>query len=147
MSVWWAKSVECTASTFHLDNLTTVSTAVHSTKNLLSNHFLASQLHFGTSYFLIACIYWHRRGWGLALILSRHNLEVQLEAGTHLVTVGFSMTRIPRVVPRQVITSKLGLKQSPPWVKYPMLLLLASNINLYSSGIYSTLKYLICILY
>ena len=42
MSVLWAKSVECTASTVPLDNLTRVSTAVHSIKNLLSNHFLAS---------------------------------------------------------------------------------------------------------
>ena len=56
MPVWWAKSVECTASTFPLDNLTRVSMAVHSTKNLLSNHFLASQLHFGASYSFIACI-------------------------------------------------------------------------------------------
>ena len=70
MSVWWVKSVECTASMFPLDNLTRVSTAVHSNKNLLSNHFLASQLHFGTSYSFIACIYWHRQGRGLALILS-----------------------------------------------------------------------------
>ena len=56
MSVWRANSVECTASTFPLDNLTRVSTAVHSTKNLLSNHFLTSQLHFGASYSFIACI-------------------------------------------------------------------------------------------
>ena len=90
MSVWQAKSVECTASTFPLDNLTRVSKAVHSTKNLLSNHFLASQLHFGTSYSFIACIYWHCQGQGLVLILSCHNLEVQLEAGTRLVTVGLS---------------------------------------------------------
>ena len=51
-----AKSVECTVSTFPLDNLTRVSTAVHSTKNLLSNHFLTSQLHSGASYSFIACI-------------------------------------------------------------------------------------------
>ena len=56
MSVWQAKSVECTASTFPLDILTRVSMAVHSTKNLLSNHFLTSQLHFGASYPFIACI-------------------------------------------------------------------------------------------
>ena len=49
-----ANSVECTASTFPLDNLTRVSTAVHSTKNLLSNHFLTSQLHFGSLYSFIA---------------------------------------------------------------------------------------------
>ena len=56
MSIWWAKSVECTASTFPLDNLTRVSRAVHSTKNLLSNRFLASQLHFGASYSFITRI-------------------------------------------------------------------------------------------
>ena len=56
MSVWRAKSVECTASTFPLDILTRVSTAVLSTKNLLSNQFLTSQLHFGASYSFIAYI-------------------------------------------------------------------------------------------
>ena len=56
MSVWQAKSVKYTASTFPLDILTRVSTAAHSTKNLLSNQFLTSQLHFGTSYSFIACI-------------------------------------------------------------------------------------------
>ena len=54
MSVWRAKSVECTVSMFPLVILTRVSTAVHSTKNLLSNHFLTSQLHFGASYSSIA---------------------------------------------------------------------------------------------
>ena len=39
-----ANSVECTTSTFPLDNLTRVSMAVHST----------SQLHFGASYSFIA---------------------------------------------------------------------------------------------
>ena len=81
MSVWWAKSVECTASMFPLDNLTRVSTAVHSTKNLLSNHFLASQLHFGASYSFIACIYWHHQGWGLALILSHHSWKYSWRLG------------------------------------------------------------------
>ena len=90
MSVWMAWTVECTAFMFPLDNLTRASTAAHSTKNLLSNHFSASQLHFGTLHSFIAYFYWHHRGWGLALALSHHNLEVQLEVGTHLVTVGFS---------------------------------------------------------
>ena len=90
MSVWRAKSVECTASTFPLDNLIRVSMAVHSTKNLLSNHFLTSQLPFGTLFSFIACIYWHCWGQGLSLALSCHSPAVQLEAGTHLFTVGFS---------------------------------------------------------
>ena len=89
MSVWRANSVECIASMFPLVFLTRVSTAVHSTKNLLSNRFLTSQLHFGALYSFIACIYWHRQGWGLALALSFHSLKVQLEVGTHLFTVGF----------------------------------------------------------
>ena len=89
MSVWMAGTVECTAFMLPLDNLTRASTAVHSTKNLLSNHFSTPQLHFGTSHSFIAYIYWHHWG-GLALAFSHHNLEVQLEVGTHLVTVCFS---------------------------------------------------------
>ena len=47
MCVEMAEFVECTASTFPLVNLTRVSTAVHSTKDLLLNRFTASQLFFG----------------------------------------------------------------------------------------------------
>ena len=86
----WQKSVECVAFTFPLDILTRLSMAAHSTKDFISNLIYSLSAHFGISITFIAYIYWYCRGRGLASVFSCHSLEVQLEAGTHLIIVGFS---------------------------------------------------------
>ena len=58
--------------------------------------------HFGTFLSLITNIKWHRWGRGLSSFLFPPVQQVQLEAGTHPVTVGFSTvwpsltTKVPR---------------------------------------------------
>ena len=59
---------------------------------------------FGALLSLILGIQWHGQGWGLASTLFPPVQQVQMEAGTHPVTVGFSTvwlsrtTRVPRVL-------------------------------------------------
>ena len=63
---------------------------------------MVREQHFGAFLCLIVNIYWHCRGWGLSPTLLPPILQVQLEAETHPVTVGFSTvwpsltTEVPR---------------------------------------------------
>ena len=101
--------VECEASTFPLDNLTKVSTAAHSTQYSIYHCFMARKRHFGAFHSSIVNIYRHRRGRGLSLSPFPPVQQVQLEAGTHPVTVGFSTvwpsltTKVPRVLTQTVV--------------------------------------------
>ena len=65
---------------------------------------MATERHFGTFLFFIVNIYWHCLGRDLASTPLPPILEVQLEAETHPVTVGFSTvwqpltTGVPRAL-------------------------------------------------
>ena len=63
--------------------------------------------------FLILDIQWHRRGQGLSLSPFPPVQQVQLEAGTHPVTVGFSTvwpsltTKVPRVLTQTAVYCRM----------------------------------------
>ena len=79
--------------------------------------------HFGTFLSLIGNIYWHRRRRGLSPTPFPPILQVQLEAGTHPVTVGFStvwqslMTEVPRASTQAAC---YYVRNPFPWVLHPM---------------------------
>ena len=70
---------------------------------------MVKERHFGTFLSLIVNIYWHCRGWGLSPTLLPPILQVQLEAETHPVTVGFptvwlsSTTEVPRALTQAAV--------------------------------------------
>ena len=51
---------------------------------------MATEWHFGAFLSFVVNIYWHCQGWGLTPTPLPPILEIQLEAETHPVTVGFS---------------------------------------------------------
>ena len=74
---------------------------------------MAKKQHFGTFLSLIVNIYWHCQGWGLSPTPLPPILQVQLEAGTHPVTVGFSTvwpsltTEVPRVLTQTAVYCRM----------------------------------------
>ena len=105
--------VECEASMFPLVNLTKVSTAAHSSQYLFYHCFMARKQHFGAFHSSIVNIYWHRRGRGLSPPLFPPVQQVQLEAETHPVTVGFSTvwqsltTEVPCVLTQTAVSCRM----------------------------------------
>ena len=107
--------IECRASTFPLVNSTKVSTAVHSTRYFNSQLFHGQRVTFWRLLSLIVNIYWHRQRRGLSSSPFPPVQQVQLEAGTHPVTVGFSTvwpsltTEVPCFSTRAVYYCVCGL--------------------------------------
>ena len=105
--------VECEASTFRLVNLTKVSMAAHSTQCFGLQLFHSKKVTFWCLSFFNSKYLLALSKAGLVFNPAPANLQVQLEAGTHPVTVGFSTvwssltTEVPRALTQTAVHCRM----------------------------------------